>query len=71
MKAPLYDASMDSEGTRRRFSGSPEDVLDDIRIYSETGVTHLIFDFRSQEPAETEDRMSRFAEEIIPLAESL
>ncbi|MCE2456467.1 MAG: LLM class F420-dependent oxidoreductase [Dehalococcoidia bacterium] len=71
MKAPLYDASMDSEGTRRRFSGSPEDVLEDIRIYSDTGVTHLIFDFRSQDPVETEDRMSRFAEEIIPLAESI
>ena len=71
MKAPLYDASMDSEGTRRRFSGSPEDVLEDIRIYSDTGVTHLIFDFRSQDPVETEDRMARFAEEIIPLAESI
>ncbi len=71
MKAPLYDASMDSEGTRRRFSGSPEDVLEDIRIYSDTGVTHLIFDFRSQDPVETEDRISRFAEEIMPLAESL
>ncbi len=71
MKAPLYDATMDQEGTRRRFSGSPEDVLEDIRIYSDTGVTHLIFDFRSPEPVETEDRISRFAEEIIPLAESI
>lgn len=71
MKAPLYDSSMDEEGSRRRFSGSPEDVLDDIRIYSDIGVTHLIFDFRSPEPAATEERMSRFSEEIIPLAESI
>ena len=71
MKAPLYDASMDDEGSRRRFSGSPEDVLEDIRIYSDTGVTHLIFDFRSSGPAQTEERMSRFSEEIMPLGQSL
>ena len=68
MKAPLYDASMTQDGPRRRFSGSPEDVLEDIRTYANVGVTHLIFDFRSPNPAETENRMTRFAEEIMSQA---
>ena len=70
MKAPLYDASLTQGGPRRRFSGSPEDVLEDIGTYAGIGVTHLIFDFRSPDPGETEDRMSRFAEDIMPGAES-
>jgi alkanesulfonate monooxygenase SsuD/methylene tetrahydromethanopterin reductase-like flavin-dependent oxidoreductase (luciferase family) len=76
MKAPLYDASIDragdqrggQEGPRRRFSGSPEDVLDDIHAYAEAGATHLIFDFRSPFHNETEERMSRFAEEVMAAA---
>ncbi len=65
MKAPLYDASMDAGGTRRRFSGTPDAVLQDISAYAEVGVTHLIFDFRSPDPSETEERMPRFAEEVM------
>lgn len=65
MKAPIYDASADDPGTRRRFSGPPDAVLEDIATYTELGVTHLIFDFRSPDPAETEQNMSRFAEEVM------
>ena len=65
MKAPLYDAASDDAGNRRRFSGPPEAVLQDIHAYAEVGVTHLIFDFRSPHHAETEERMSRFAEEVM------
>ena len=76
MKAPLYDASIDragdqrggQEGPRRRFSGSPEDVLEDVHAYAEAGATHLIFDFRSPFHNETEERMSRFAEEVMAAA---
>ena len=68
MKAPLYDASTDRPGSRRRFSGSPEDVLADIHAYGEAGATHLIFDFRSPFHSETEERMSRFAEEVMAAA---
>ena len=32
------------------------------------GVSHLIFDFRSPQHAETEERMRRFAEEIMAAA---
>ena len=65
MKAPLYDASTDAAGSRRRFSGSTDAVLQDIEAYSDVGVTHLIFDFRSPHHVETEDRMSRFSEEVM------
>lgn len=68
MKAPLYDASSDADGSRRRFSGSPDAVLEDIHAYAEVGVTHLIFDFRSSRHAETEERMARFAEEVMTAA---
>jgi hypothetical protein len=28
-------------------------------------VTHLIFDFRTADPHQTEDRMARFADEVM------
>jgi len=64
VKAPLYDAG-DSTGPRRRFSGSPDEVRQDVQTYSDVGVTHLIFDFRTGEPKQTEDRMARFADEVM------
>ena len=74
MKAPLYDAASPvisnerEAGSRRRFSGPPDSVLQDIHAYAEVGVTHLIFDFRSPHHAETEERMTRFAEEVMAAA---
>ena len=64
VKAPLYDAG-DSGGTRRRFSGSADEVRQDIQTYADVGVTHLIFDFRTGDPKQTEDRMARFSEEVM------
>lgn len=64
VKAPLYDSG-DSSGPRRRFSGSPDEVRQDVQTYSDVGVTHLIFDFRTGEPKQTEDRMARFADEVM------
>jgi len=64
VKAPLYDSG-DSSGPRRRFSGSPDEVRQDVQTYSDVGVTHLIFDFRTADPHQTEDRMAQFAEEVM------
>ena len=64
VKAPLYDAG-DSSGPRRRFTGSVDEVRQDVQTYSDVGVTHLIFDFRTGEPKQTEDRMARFADEVM------
>lgn len=68
MKAPLYDATTDANGPRRRFAGPPEAVQQDIQTYANAGVTHLIFDFRSPNPQETEEKMSQFAQQIMPPA---
>ena len=51
-----------TEITRRPFSGTPDQVLDDIATYARLGVSELIFDFRSEEPKESLERMERFAE---------
>ena len=66
VKAPLYDAG-DSSGPRRRFTGSADEVCRDVQTYADVGVTHLIFDFRTVDPHQTEDRMARFAEEVMAL----
>ena len=64
VKAPLYDANAPG-GTRRRFSGSVDEVRQDVQTYADVGVTHLIFDFRTADPHQTEDRMARFSEEVM------
>ena len=64
VKAPLYDSG-DSSGPRRRFTGSADAVRQDVQTYSDVGVTHLIFDFRTGEPKQTEARMARFADEVM------
>ncbi|MDA0264651.1 MAG: LLM class F420-dependent oxidoreductase [Chloroflexi bacterium] len=64
VKAPLYDAA-NAGGPRRRFTGSADEVRQDVQTYADVGVTHLIFDFRTDDPHQTEDRMARFAEEVM------
>ena len=64
VKAPLYDAA-DSSGPRRRFSGSADEVRQDVQTYADVGVTHLIFDFRAEDGPKTEERMARFSEEVM------
>ena len=64
VKAPLYDSN-NSDGSRRRFTGSPDEVRQDVQTYADVGVTHLIFDFRTADPHRTEDRMAQFSEEVM------
>src|SRR5213594_1540331 len=61
-KAPLYDAGVPAGGVRRPFSGTTDRVLEDIATYAGLGVSELIFDFRTEEPKESLERMERFAE---------
>lgn len=70
-KAPVYDATqaiMGPGGERRAFTGTPEEVVEDIAAYGRLGVSELIFDFRSESLAESLDRMERFAAMIKPAA---
>ncbi|MBC8280765.1 MAG: LLM class F420-dependent oxidoreductase, partial [Chloroflexi bacterium] len=47
------------------FTGSPDEVRQDVQTYADVGVTHLIFDFRADSASQTEDRMAQFAEEVM------
>jgi alkanesulfonate monooxygenase SsuD/methylene tetrahydromethanopterin reductase-like flavin-dependent oxidoreductase (luciferase family) len=62
-KAPLYDVSRPVAAgvDRRPFSGSPDQIAEDIATYERLGVSELIFDFRSETLAESLERMERFA----------
>ena len=67
-KAPLYDTAIpDRDGTRRSFSGNPDDIAGDIRSFAAIGVHELIFDFRGESIADSIARLQRFAAEVMPL----
>ena len=67
-KAPLYDSAIpDRDGTRRSFSGTPDDIAGDIRSFASIGVHELIFDFRGNSIDASVAGLQRFAAEVIPL----
>jgi probable F420-dependent oxidoreductase len=67
-KAPLYDTDIPSpDGSRRPFSGEPEDIASDIRTFAAIGVQELIFDCRGPSITESIERLEWFATRIIPL----
>ena len=69
-KAPLYDAGVpDRDGSRRSFSGTPDEIADDIRSFAAIGVHELIFDFRGSAIGESIERLQRFATEVMPLVD--
>jgi probable F420-dependent oxidoreductase len=65
MKAPLYDSWAPSAGSRRRFSGAPEQLLQDVDAYAQVGVSHIIFDIRSADLNQSLERMAWFAQEVM------
>ena len=66
MKAPLYDVNTTPPGaSRRRFSGTTEEMLQDIQIYEEIGVSCIIFDIRGNDLNRSLERLHWFAEEIM------
>jgi len=69
-KAPLYDVSLTAERQvgleRRPFSGTTEQVIEDIATYAGLGVSELIFDFRSEDLSASLERMEHFATVIKP-----
>src|SRR5215470_6698556 len=67
-KAPLYDLGVPSpDGSRRPFSGAPEEIAGDIRRFAAIGVHELVFDCRGQSIAESIERLQWFATTVIPL----
>jgi probable F420-dependent oxidoreductase len=65
MKAPLYDTGPNPAGPRRRFSGTTEQILQDVQTYADVGVTHLIFDIRGSDLSQALERLEWFAREIM------
>jgi hypothetical protein len=69
-KAPLYDAGIPSpDGSRRPFSGNPEEIAADIRIFAAIGVRELVFDCRGQSITESIERLQWFATDVIRFAD--
>jgi probable F420-dependent oxidoreductase len=60
-KAPVYDTAVVDAGGRRPFSGSPEQILEDVETYARLGVSELVVDFRGDRIEESLERMERFA----------
>jgi len=68
-KAPLYDTALTGQalgddGERRPFSGTSEQIREDVAAYEALGVSELIFDFRSKSLAESLERMEHLAETV-------
>src|SRR5262245_43058858 len=68
-KAPIYDTTLPTAGGERRpFAGSTEQIAGDIREYAALGVSEFVFDFRSENMAESLERMERFASTVMRAA---
>lgn len=67
MKAPLYDTDTIVSGPRRRFSGSADQVAEDIALYASLGVDHLIFDTRSHDLSQSLERLQWLAQDVTTL----
>jgi probable F420-dependent oxidoreductase len=65
-KAPVYDTEVKDPEGRRPFSGTPEQILEDVDAYARLGVSELIFDFRRERLDESLERMERFAALVRP-----
>ena len=68
MKAPLYDSTGASDGPRRRFSGSPDQVLQDVQTYGDVGVDDIIFDIRGDDLNQALERLDWFSSEVMAQA---
>ena len=65
-KAPLYDTAIAApDGARRPFSGTNDQVIEDIHTYAALGIKELIFDIRAPTMVESLDRMEHFATDIM------
>jgi probable F420-dependent oxidoreductase len=69
-KAPLYDTGIPSpDGSRRPFSGPPDEIAADIRNFAAIGVHELIFDCRGRSISESVERLQWLATDVTPLVD--
>ena len=57
-----------SDGKRQAFTGSDEEVAQDIVAYRSLGVRHLLFNFARETLSESLAAVERFASHVLPLA---
>jgi probable F420-dependent oxidoreductase len=65
-KTPVYDTEIQDPQGRRPFSGTPEQMLEDVDTYARLGVSELIFDCRTERLDESLERLERFAALVKP-----
>ena len=58
-----------SEGQRRAFTGTPQQVADDIKKFEELGVHSLMLGLGAPTLEQTLERMERFTTTVRPLVE--
>ena len=61
------EAADDGEGGRRFLTGSAEERAGDLRALGELGVGCVFLNFAARSVERTEERLARFAEEVMPL----
>ena len=65
--ARLHETAKPIEAADRMpFSGSAEQLIEDVEAYRKLGVSHLSFDFRAPTLNLTKQRMDWFAKEVMP-----
>lgn len=69
-KTPLYDSGLAVDGADRKpFSGSSEQIADDVRAFQAVGVSEIVFDFRSPTLEESMGRMEAFSQGVMPIVD--
>lgn len=63
---PVEITAQAVDGERARFTGSREQVIEDIGAYQEAGVTGMTVSFRARSLDEHLEKLERFAREIAP-----
>jgi probable F420-dependent oxidoreductase len=70
MFAPGYSLGAEQpgrDGGRSVFTGSAEQIADDIRAYGAAGVNHILIGFESNDLQDSLDRVEGFAKQVMPL----
>ena len=69
LKAPVYDKNpgVTASGERRYFTGTDEQIADDIRLYQGMGVSEMVFDFRAPTLEASIERMQACAEGVMKM----
>jgi probable F420-dependent oxidoreductase len=69
LKAPVYDsnAGTRADGERRYFTGTDDQIAEDIHLYQGMGVGEMVFDFRGPDLETCLERMNSCANGVMKL----